>query len=207
MRQAILKKYPFLLIGLVQGILLAVLSEILRSNLIQSHLQATGFCVLFLVGVLMPLAFYCGGASFRRRTWGLFALILVVIGVYQGWTLAMPLKGRFGSLFITALALALPVALIAPGLAARTVPGQDRYAQWVEATLRACAVLLGAGFALGLFWILAGTSRALFTLIEIRFSGHYVLYISVLASCAVFGYGVAKGWQDGARVDAWFSRL
>ncbi|MDR3158120.1 MAG: DUF4153 domain-containing protein [Zoogloeaceae bacterium] len=207
MRQAILKKYPFLLTGLIQGILLAVLGEILRRDLIQSHLQAAVFCVLFLAGVLMPLAFYCGGVSFRRRMWGVFALALLVIGVYQGWMLEMPLEGRFRELLVVTMALAPPVMLIAPGLAARTLPSQNRYAQWVESTLRVCAVLLGAGFALGLFWILLGTSSVLFDLIGIRFSGRYVFHLSVMASCAVFGYGVAKGWQGGTRVDAWFSRL
>jgi hypothetical protein len=207
MQQVILKKYPFLLTGLIQGILLAVLGEILRRNLIQTHLQAGGFCVLFLAGVLMPLAFYCGGISFRRWMWGCFALILLCIGVYQGWMLEMPLKGRFESLFIVALALSLPVMLIVPGLAAQTLPSQKRYAQWVESTLRVCAILLGAGFALGLFWILLGTSSALFDLIEIEFPRRHVFHLSVAVSCTVFGYGVAKGWQGGARVDAWMSRL
>jgi hypothetical protein len=207
MQQVILKKYPFLLTGLIQGILLAVLGEILRENLIQSHLQAAGFCVLFLAGVLMPLAFYCGGFSFRLRMWGFFALILVFIGVYQGWMLEMPLKGRFELLFIVALALALPVMLIAPGRAAQTLPRQNRYAQWVQSTLRACAILLGAGFALGLFWILLGTSSVLFDLIGIRFPRQHVFHLSVIVSCAVFGYGVAKGWQGGTWMDAWMSRL
>ena len=208
MRQAILKEYPFLLIGLVQGILLAVLSKILEKNPIQSHLQAAGFCVLFLAGVLMPLALYCGGVSLRRRTWGLFVLVLAVIGAYQGWSLEMPLKGRFGSLSIVALALALPVMLIVPGLATQTVTGQDRYAQWVESTLRACAVLLGAGSALGLFWILAGTSIVLFDIIGTRHkTNQNVFQVGVIVSCTVFGYGTAKGWQGHALVDAWMSRL
>lgn len=160
------------------------------------------FVPLFALMVLAPLAFYLSSAApLRRRLLiaaGAAALALA-IGAYHGLTVSGLVQGSrearpfteddylpptllLGLVFM----VAVPAAAVAQG---RRVP----YEAWFDGLLHNSLLLLQAGLATGLFWVVMHSAAALFRLVHLPQLGDLIdrPEFWIPATALVLSYGVS----------------
>jgi hypothetical protein len=200
------KKFIYLVIGLVQGILLAVLID---DSVIRHHAL---FYPLFIPTLLLPLVFYCSqSADWRRRRWILFLALgaLLAIGVYQGMTAGeLVTESRFsGQCFQSSLILSLAILAGIPAVSVSAKTEEARYRQWVAAALQTLGTLAEAGLILGLCWLVIASSVWLFELLGVRleklvFHANFFIIISTV----IFAFAFSRARRDDSVMNTVFTR-
>ncbi|GHT89987.1 hypothetical protein FACS1894101_1740 [Betaproteobacteria bacterium] len=126
------KQFVYLTIGLMQGLVLALL---LNDSVVNEH--PVLLSPFFITALLLPLVFYCSElAHTRRRLWilGLAAVALFAIGIYQGVTMdAASSSDLFDAHFQMSHTLALAIFVGIPALSVSATTWEDRYHRWVTA--------------------------------------------------------------------------
>ncbi|MDR0717146.1 MAG: DUF4153 domain-containing protein [Azoarcus sp.] len=193
----------YLTVGLVQGLLLAVLTRNDRLLI----LYFAWLMPILMLAILLPQALYYSEAAAPGRRRGIVcaaAIMAVVIGVYQGATFSA------GHEFHLAAALALSLLLFigAPALSVQTDWRAARYPQWVDAALRAFGLLAQGGLILGLAWIAFAAADGLFSLLGMRWVRKTIFsaWFSFPFNCLVFAWLAAQAGLDDSMAQRTLAR-
>ncbi|GHV59008.1 hypothetical protein FACS1894103_1550 [Campylobacterota bacterium] len=162
----------------------------LSSVLYFEHLPLPLFASLFLLSLIVPLAFYCTiSAPIKRQiiAISLAAFASVAIGVYQSLVLIF---NRFdGSLVIVAIALSLVVIFASPLTIFNEI--KSRYERWVLSLIATYETLFSGAITIAAGWILVGVVQALLSTIDIKLPK--VLFDTPFFSVAICVFSFAVG--------------
>jgi hypothetical protein len=201
---------PILLTGSIQGVLLGVLSSATDFVVFLVGYSAMLHAMLLFFALLAPLILYCAQDAPLRRQWRVLAaaiVIVLLIGAYQGWVIFDDPRSSTGILILEAMILSLAIVLTVPAIAAGAA--NPAYPRRIESTQKTLETLVGAGFALALFWISAAICLTLLDIvgiIDFQWRGFW-RFVLVCASCVVFAGGVLLARRELSRVSALFSFL
>ncbi|MDR1350967.1 MAG: DUF4153 domain-containing protein [Zoogloeaceae bacterium] len=201
--------FIYFAVGLVQGLLLAALNK----NSAAAH--PVLFFSLFMVAVLIPLAFYCSQAAhLRRRLWilGLTTAIILAVGIHQGATVREISRSGsqvYGDCFLLSFILALAVFVGIPAVAVSATTWEARYQRWVAAALQTFGALAQAGLILGLCWMVIASSASLFVLVGAEWLNELVFKreVAIIASSLIFALAVARDRRDDSMMHTIFTRF